>query len=172
MERAVEANHTRQAKSPTRRLLSKSAPGTWVDPQLQLRLGVDLDLFCVILSCPVRRTQCIFSSSSIARIRTAIQQLLISKVQCGTRAPVWAEPGSVVTVVSEKQLTVFYDVADWRQWRHGWETALCFLAQHTNETRTPPTTQIASSKTRKEPKPNQRRKPKTRTKGIGHHTRC
>ena len=30
-----------------------------------------------------------------------------------------------------------------------------------------PTTQIASSKTRKEPNQNQRRKPKTRTKGMG-----
>jgi hypothetical protein len=38
------------------------------------------------------------------RIRTATQQLLVSKVQCGTHAPVWAEPGSVVTVVSEKSL--------------------------------------------------------------------
>ena len=31
----------------------------------------------------------------------------------------WAEPGSVVTVVSEKELTDFYDAADRRrQWRH------------------------------------------------------
>ena len=54
---------------------------------------------------------CQFGNPSV-RIFTATQQLLVSKVQFGTHAPVWAEPGSVVTVVSEKELTIFYDAAD------------------------------------------------------------
>ena len=37
-------------------------------------------------------------------------QLLVLKVQCGSLTPVGAEPGSVVTVVSEKGAYVIYDV--------------------------------------------------------------
>ena len=37
-------------------------------------------------------------------------QRLVLKGQCGSLTPVGAEPGSVVTVVSEKGAYVFYDV--------------------------------------------------------------
>ena len=37
-------------------------------------------------------------------------QLLVLKVQCGSLTPVGAEPGSVATIVSEKELTFLHDV--------------------------------------------------------------
>ena len=43
---------------------------------------------------------------------TATQQLLVSKVQCGTHARSGRGPGSVATVVSEKELKKNYDAPD------------------------------------------------------------
>ena len=91
-------------------------------------------------------------------------QLLVLNVQCGTHAPERAEPGSAVTVVREKGLGCFYGATTVAP---GNAIVLCALGWHIAHWQNAhfPTTQIASSKTRKEQKPNQRRNPQNTHKG-------